>query len=244
MPVGGEDGAAGRLWLVADPCGLVTATITYLLLMLVRQCSPVHDRHTAQVEYGLLSLLDMSIWWDWLHLAAYTTLAALAAAAHLRAMLTDPGGDCVIPRRPITHGSGAGDRAQPERARNPLPRAGAGRRTVGDDVPTLPHRAAGPRTPLQHVPALHPAHGPPLPLVCSHSRSLRPRASRINNCVGLRNQKYFLLFTVRPCWCRGVHRCRCTCAWRPRTRSPSSRCGGRRASLPPPLVLGCTRHRA
>ena len=66
-----------KVWLNTDVGGLITATITHALLLLV--------------AVGLLFALDFNRPVDFLYALVYNGLAVTAAACHLRAMLTDPG---------------------------------------------------------------------------------------------------------------------------------------------------------
>ena len=70
-------GQQGKVWLNTDVGGLITATVTHVLLLLV--------------AVGLIYALDFNQPLDSLYALIYIGLAVTAAACHLRAMLTDPG---------------------------------------------------------------------------------------------------------------------------------------------------------
>lgn len=65
-------------WFVCDPCGIVCAVITYLLI--------------AYGEFVVLVILapPFPTLWTLLSVAVFTGLSALAVVAHVRAMMTEP----------------------------------------------------------------------------------------------------------------------------------------------------------
>ena len=72
---------AHRRWLNTDPCGLICAGLTWVIVL---YCS-------ATVTLGVLAE-----WWGntpgaWAHGLAFNLLASLALASHARAMLSNPG---------------------------------------------------------------------------------------------------------------------------------------------------------
>lgn len=71
----------GRKWCVSDPCGIVCAVITWLLIM--------------YSQFVVFLVLLHSLEEHWLHtginFVVFEFLTALAVASHVKTMLTDPG---------------------------------------------------------------------------------------------------------------------------------------------------------
>lgn len=73
--------AAGNrtLWFIHDSCGMVCATMTWLLVL-----------YAGFVVNFVMLLPSKSFWYSLLNGAAFNSLAVLALASHVRTMLTDP----------------------------------------------------------------------------------------------------------------------------------------------------------
>lgn len=73
--------AAGNrtLWFVHDSCGMVCATMTWLLVL-----------YAEFVVNFVIVLPSKSFWYSLLNGAVFNSLAMLALASHVRTMLTDP----------------------------------------------------------------------------------------------------------------------------------------------------------
>lgn len=73
--------AAGNrtLWFIHDSCGMVCATMTWLLVL-----------YAEFVVNFVMLLPSKSFWYALLNGATFNSLAVLALAAHVRTMLTDP----------------------------------------------------------------------------------------------------------------------------------------------------------
>ncbi len=70
------------MWCNLDPCGLICAGITYFLV--------AYSQYAVTVCV-LGQWLGLGSLFGALHAVAFNTLACLAYASHVRAMLTDPG---------------------------------------------------------------------------------------------------------------------------------------------------------
>lgn len=72
--------AAGNrtLWFIHDSCGMVCATMTWLLVLY------------AEFVVNFVMLPSKNFWYSLLNGAAFNFLAVLALASHVRTMLTDP----------------------------------------------------------------------------------------------------------------------------------------------------------
>lgn len=73
--------AAGNrtLWFIHDGCGMVCATMTWLLVL-----------YAEFVVNFVMLLPSKSFWYSLLNGAAFNSFAVLALASHVRTMLTDP----------------------------------------------------------------------------------------------------------------------------------------------------------
>lgn len=77
---GGGEAAAGRVWFIQDSCGIVCASVTWLLVL-----------YAGFVINVVILMPSKSFWYAAVNGTAFNSLAVLALGSHLRAMLTDPG---------------------------------------------------------------------------------------------------------------------------------------------------------
>lgn len=78
-PHSGHMAGSRTLWFIQDSCGMVCAGMTWFLVL-----------YAEFVVNFVMLLPSKSFWYSLLNGAAFNSLALLALASHLRAMLTDP----------------------------------------------------------------------------------------------------------------------------------------------------------
>ncbi|XP_029951618.1 palmitoyltransferase ZDHHC7-like [Salarias fasciatus] len=144
----------GALWFVPDCCGVLCAAVTWLLVLFA----------VFVVTFVLLLPSGGSVHAA-VHGLGFNGLAALALAAHLRTMLTDPGA---------------------------VPRGNAARRH-GTDLQLLPGQELSKCSKCCSIKP-HRAHHCSICQRCI--RRMDHHCPWVNNCVGERNQRFFVLFTM------------------------------------------------
>lgn len=172
-------GPFDEYWLNLDCCGLLCATMTYGLhiFAVYAVCVVLLPPWMSETnELGVRSLTLVGHF----HRMCFTAVAALAIAAHFKAMTTDPGAvpPDAIPLEEANNTNGNGtnplESEEPTESESPIPRKG--KRLCRRCKTFKPKRA-------HH---------------CSVCRrciiKMDHHCPWVNNCVGIGNHKYFLLF--------------------------------------------------
>lgn len=146
--------AVHALWFIQDGCGMVCAFLTWFLVLY------------ADFVVSIVMLLpSKSYWYSLLNGAAFNSLAMLALASHLRAMLSDPG---AVPKGNATKEYMESLQLEPGEIIYKCPKC----------CSIKPERA-------HHC------------SICKRCiRKMDHHCPWVNNCVGERNQRFFVLFTM------------------------------------------------
>ncbi|XP_053282003.1 palmitoyltransferase ZDHHC7 [Pleuronectes platessa] len=150
------DHTAGNrtLWFIQDSCGMVCAAITWFLVL-----------YAEFVVNFVMLLPAKNFWYSLLNGATFNSLAVLALASHLRAMLTDPG---AVPKGNATKEYMESLQLKPGEVIYKCPKC----------CSIKPERA-------HHC------------SICKRCiRKMDHHCPWVNNCVGEKNQRFFVLFTM------------------------------------------------
>jgi hypothetical protein len=195
-------GPFDKIWLNKDCCGLVCAGITYMLhfygcyavttILLPPWMSYVTTTTSYNENSGAASSEEYRYlnFWGKFHSFFFVLVAILAVASHFKAMTTDPGS---VPPD-----------AEPVPMHDPLQlnSAGAGSHVDDQNILTEPltkPKRSGPKRICRRCNSYKPDRAHHCSICKRCIIKMDHHCPWVNNCVGIGNHKYFLLFIFYTC---------------------------------------------
>ncbi|MXQ86343.1 hypothetical protein E5288_WYG003024 [Bos mutus] len=177
-----EADAADRVWFIRDGCGMICAVLTWLLVV-----------YADFVVTFVMLLPSKDFWYSVVNGVVFNCLAVLALSSHLRTMLTDPG---AVPKGNATKEYMESLQLKPGEVIYKCPKCCC----------IKPERAHHCRHGGSALGGRGPRGGgggperPPLtaenPICKRCIRKMDHHCPWVNNCVGEKNQRFFVLFTM------------------------------------------------